>query len=52
MSESDDVAYNEAVNSGDHEAYTTSSKEKATYDKCESDEIEIDVDKMMFYLNS
>ena len=52
MSESDDVAYNEAVNSGNPESYTKNSKEKSTYDKCESDEIVIDNDKMMYYLNS
>ena len=52
MSESDDVAYNEAVNSGKPESYTKNTKEKSTYDKCESDEIEIDNDKLMYYLNS
>ena len=52
MSANDDVAYNDAVNSGDSESYTKNTKEKATYDKCESDEVEVDSDKMMYYLDS
>ncbi len=52
MSANDDVAYNDAINSGDSESYTKNTKEKATYDKCESDEVEVDSDKMMYYLDS
>ena len=52
MSANDDVAYNDAVNSGDSESYTKNTKEKATYDKCESDEVEVDSDKIMYYLDS
>ncbi|MEE3466858.1 MAG: hypothetical protein VZQ83_00300 [Eubacterium sp.] len=51
MSISDDVAYNAAVNAGKPEAYTKNSKDMAAYNKCESEEVTIDCDKMMYYLD-
>ena len=50
MSVNDDVAYNAAVNSGKPEDYIKSTKDKDAYVNCESEEEQIDCDKMMYYL--
>ncbi len=51
MSINDDVAYNAAVNAGKPEAYTKNTKDMSAYNKCESEEISIDCDKVMYYLD-
>ena len=52
MSENDDVEYKNAVNSGNPDSYIRNTGDMEEYTKCESPEVEIDTDKLMYYLET
>ena len=51
MSDQDDVAYNEAVNTGHPENYYAGTADMEAYNECDSAEVSLDTDKLMYFLD-
>ena len=50
LNEQDDVAYQNALNSGDPEKYTKSTEDMDAYNRCESEEVQVDPEKLMYFM--
>ncbi|MBR6230249.1 MAG: hypothetical protein IKQ97_10970, partial [Eubacterium sp.] len=50
MSADDDVAYRKAVNEGNPALYTEGTEDKEAYEKCESTEVNVDPNKLSYFL--
>ena len=50
LNEQDDVAYQKALNADKPELYTKSTEDKEAYDSCESEEVSVDSEKLMYFM--